>query len=335
MTEPPIIVCRVPTIAVRSVEQRERDASNTRTLAHLGDLVPLHSPERDDNDESIESESTRVVEPEAKTKSTSGASPDEVGLDEIMAKLKAAAARAEQLPPSRTSNKRLVTAAAIALSITSGSVTGQYLIFGHSRAPAAPSKASAAPALSAQALPASTETTEPAMVQAAPPPAPLALEPAARAEPQVQAIPDFQIGPAQPDAQAATQSAAISEKKPAAAAKAHHPAPPTAATHSPPAAQGNAAGPVRVQFGAFANEANARHVQWAIEATGLKVEVNHNRGPSGNPLFFVRSPTYPDRASAMSAAQTAQSRAQHLVNPVRIDYTIIPERAAGEQQAQL
>ena len=135
------------------------------------------------------------------------------------------------------------------------------------------------------------------------------------------------------------QPAPAMQEKPA-AAKAHRPAaakntapPQTAATHPPPTTQGTV-GHFRVQFGAFANEENARRVQWAIEATGLKVVVSHDQGASGNPLFIVRSPSYPDRAAALSAAQTVQSRAKHLVNPIAIDYAIIPDRAAGEQHAE-
>ena len=89
-----------------------------------------------------------------------------------------------------------------------------------------------------------------------------------------------------------------------------------------------------MQFGAFANEENARRVQSALEAAGLKVALSREAGASGSPLFIVRSPAYPDRAAALSAAQNVQNRAKHLANPVAIDYAIIPERAAGEQHAQ-
>ena len=104
--------------------------------------------------------------------------------------------------------------------------------------------------------------------------------------------------------------------------------------HAPAASRGSAAGRFHVQFGAFASEDNARRVQSAIEAAGLRVEIRHEPGPSGNPLFFIRSPSYADRAAAVSAAQNVQNRAKHLANPVAIDYAIIPDRAAGEQHAQ-
>ena len=135
-----------------------------------------------------------------------------------------------------------------------------------------------------------------------------------------------------------THVAAIPPKKPekeAMVAKAHRSSPPQAAAlHPPPAAPSGATGPFRVQFGAFANEDNARRVQWAIEATGLKVEVSQEPGPSGHPLYFLRSPSYPDYASALSAAQTVQHRVEHFVNAIPIEYAIRGDRAALEQQAQ-
>ena len=73
------------------------------------------------------------MESEAKTSSPPGASPVEDDLEKIMVKLKAAAARAEQLPVSGIGNKHLVIAAAIALSMISGAVTAQYLVPGHTR----------------------------------------------------------------------------------------------------------------------------------------------------------------------------------------------------------
>jgi cell division protein FtsN len=169
---------------------------------------------------------------------------------------------------------------------------------------------------------------------------------AAPAEPPAP-VPYAEIAPAKLDAQPETQAAkpthvaAIPPKKPAVEAKAHRPAltknmgpPQTVALHPPPTGPGNAAGPFRVQFGAFANEDNARRVQWAIEATGVKVDVSQEPGPSGHALFFLRSPSYPDYASALSAAQTVQHRVQNFVNAIPIDYAIRGDRSAPEQQAQ-
>jgi cell division protein FtsN len=176
------------------------------------------------------------------------------------------------------------------------------------------------------------------MAQTAPSSAPAATEPAPQPPAaQPQAIPEAEVAPAQQAAEAAPQAAApppvaATPPKPAPAAKAHR-APQSAAPHAPPA-QVSAAGHFRVQFGAFANEENARRVRSALEAAGLKAAISREAGASGNPLFIVRSPAYPDRAAALSAAQNVQNRAKHLATPIAIDYAIIPDRAAGEQHAQ-
>lgn len=187
----------------------------------------------------------------------------------------------------------------------------------------------------------------PTIVQAAPPPASPADEPAPQAD-LAPAVPyaDAATSPqdATPEAPAAkpTQVAAIPPKKPEMVAKAAHrpgltknmgPSQ-TVALHPPPTAPGNVAGPYRVQFGAFANEDNARRVQWAIEATGIKVDVSQEPGPSGHPLYFLRSPAYPDYASALSAAQTVQHRVQNFVNAIPIDYAILGDHSITVQQAQ-
>lgn len=211
---------------------------------------------------------------------------------------------------------------------------------------------SAPPALAPPPAPAPGEATKPhapsaRVTQAAPPPAPSAPAPqAAPAEPAAPApLPYAAVTPPKPDAQPETQAAkpthvaaAVPPKKPekpAMVAKAHRLWPPqTAALHPPPTAPSGATGPFRVQFGAFANEDNARRVQWAIEATGLKVDVSQEPGPSGHPLYFLRSPSYPDYASALSAAQTVQHRVQGFVNAIPIEYAIRGDRSALEQQAQ-
>ncbi len=176
----------------------------------------------------------------------------------------------------------------------------------------------------------------PAIAQTAPPP-----EPAPQVAPTAPPPAYAETAPAKPDAQPETQAAkptpfaAIPPKKPTMAAKAHRSTPPqTVALRPPPAGPGNAAGPFRVQFGAFANEDNARRVQWAIEATGLKVEVSQAPGPSGRSLFFLRSQSYPDYASALSTAQTVQHRVQNFVNAIPIEYAILGDRSTLEQQAQ-
>ncbi len=164
------------------------------------------------------------------------------------------------------------------------------------------------------------------------------------------AVPYADAAPSPQDAQPETQTAkptpvaAIPPKKPAKpamVAKAHGPGltknmgpSQTVALHPPPTAPGNVAGPYRVQFGAFANEDNARRVQWAIEATGIKVDVSQEPGPSGHQLYFLRSPAYSDYASALSAAQTVQHRVQHFVNAIPIDYAILGDHSVTVQQAQ-
>ena len=177
----------------------------------------------------------------------------------------------------------------------------------------------------------------PQATPAAPGPAPV---PYAEVAPPAPAL-DTPAAPSETQAIKPTRvAAAVPPKKPAMVAKAHRTAPSqnigpqTVALHPPPTAPGNVAGPYRVQFGAFANEDNARRVQWAIEATGLKVEVSQQPGPSGHPLFFLRSPSYPEYAAALSAAQTVQHRVQNFVNAIPIEYAILGDRSAFEQQAQ-
>jgi hypothetical protein len=193
----------------------------------------------------------------------------------------------------------------------------------------------------------------PSIVQAAPPPAPPLPEPAPQAEadttptvPYADATPAPEAKPEAPQAAKPTHVAAIPPKKPvkpatekpSTIAKAHRPAPAkimgpaqTVALHPPPTAPGNVAGPYRVQFGAFANEDNARRVQWAIEATGLKVDVSQEPGPSGHSLYFLRSPIYSDYGAALSAAQTVQHRVNGFVNAIPIDYAILGDHGVIQQ----
>jgi cell division protein FtsN len=177
---------------------------------------------------------------------------------------------------------------------------------------------------------------EPSVTPAStPPPAPLvarqpdlppptiaaaATPPAAPAEP----VPVAAVPPKKPETVAKPRRTASAESKDAE----------TAMLRPPPAAPGNVAGPYRVQFGAFANADNARRVQWAIEATGLKIEITQGAGPSGRPLYLLRSPSYPDYASALSAAQTVQHRVKGFVNAIAIDYTILGDHSVAQQQAQ-
>jgi hypothetical protein len=95
------------------------------------------------------------------------------------------------------------------------------------------------------------------------------------------------------------------------------------------------AGPVRIQFGAFAIEDNAHRVQWTVEATGIPVEVTQLPSPKGRLLYYVRSQPFPDHAAALSAATTAQDKAKTLVNPVALQYIILPDTPTPAQQAQV
>jgi cell division protein FtsN len=188
----------------------------------------------------------------------------------------------------------------------------------------------------------------PSIVQAAPPPA--ASEPAPAPPdimttiPYADTIPSPPALDTRPETQPAkpTPVAAIPPKKPgkpagekSMVAKEHRIAPAqTVALHPPLSAPGNVAGPYRVQFGAFANEDNARRVQWAIEATGLKVDVSQAPGPSGHLLYFLRSPSYGDYGAAVSAAQTVQHRVNGFVNAIPIEYAILGDHGGVVQQAQ-
>jgi hypothetical protein len=96
-----------------------------------------------------------------------------------------------------------------------------------------------------------------------------------------------------------------------------------------------AEGPVRIQFGAFSIEDNAHRVQWTVEATGMPVEVAQLASPKGRMLYYVRSQPFPDRATALSAATTARDKAKTLVNPVAIEYIILPDATTPSQQAQV
>lgn len=199
----------------------------------------------------------------------------------------------------------------------------------------------APPALAPPPAPSPTTPT----IAAAPPAAPVTPAPVAPAPvPYAEAAPTTPPPDAAPAAPAPAAPRALAQrhapppKKPRLIAKATRTAPAqTVALHAPPTAPANASGPFVVQFGAFANEENARRVEWAVEATGLKVAVTQAPGSSGQMLYYLRSPAYPDYASALSAAQTVRDRVQHFVNAIPIDYAILGDhagdRTAVEQQA--
>jgi cell division protein FtsN len=110
--------------------------------------------------------------------------------------------------------------------------------------------------------------------------------------------------------------------------------PPKAAATSdatPPAAGDSPSSPYRIQFGAFTIEDNAHRIQWAVEATGLPVEVAHLPSPKGRMLYYVRSQPFPDRAAALSAAASARDKAKGFVNAEPIEYVLVGD--AGTQAA--
>jgi len=187
--------------------------------------------------------------------------------------------------------------------------------------PASPANAPTAPAQIAAAHPAPNATAS----------APLPAVPPATIPPSIAPI----AGTVTPEAAqfapvtvAAKPKLALAKPK---AATAKHPAMAAAA----PSAARNAEGPVRVQFGAFAIEDNAHRVQWTVEATGMQVEVAQLPSPKGRLLYYVRSQPFPDRAAALSAATAARDKAKTLVNPVAIEYIILPDATTPAQQAQV
>ena len=104
--------------------------------------------------------------------------------------------------------------------------------------------------------------------------------------------------------------------------------------HAPLTAPANAVGPYRIQFGAFANEDNARRVQWAVEASGMQVEVAHTTNSTGHLLYYLRSPSYSEYGVALSAAQTVQNTVQRFINAIPIDFVIFGDQGPPMQQAQ-
>src|SRR6185437_9971814 len=119
--EPRSALHRAPTIAERLAQQRLDQAEDEEADPSFAQVIP------DEHE----------AEPEAKE--APEASPDEYDFDKLRAKLQAAAANA-QLPPShKGAMQRAVTAVAVAVAVTAGAVTAQYLFPGHPRAPAAPS----------------------------------------------------------------------------------------------------------------------------------------------------------------------------------------------------
>lgn len=208
---------------------------------------------------------------------------------------------------------------------------------------AAPAKAPAAPAQIAAAHPVPSPIASAPLPVAPPATTPPPIAPMAGAVTPEAA--QFAPASAQPTAAPALEKPAPPSpaKAPSGAgakpklAMAKAKAPP--AKHPPvvaaaPASTGSAEGPVRVQFGAFSIEDNAHRVQWAIQATGMQVDVAQLPSPKGRQLYYVRSQPFPNRAAAISAAKAAQDKAKTLVNPVAIEYIILPDTPTPAKPAQ-
>ncbi len=95
----------------------------------------------------------------------------------------------------------------------------------------------------------------------------------------------------------------------------------------PPPMPAHGTGAYRVQFGAFASEENARRIQWAIEATGMAVDVTHAPNSAGRVLYTLRSPRFPDPTAAQAAADVVKDKVSRFVNPLPIEYAIMSDTA--------
>ena len=142
-------------------------------------------------------------------------------------------------------------------------------------------------------------------------------------------------------AKAAPAHAKIAEPaakpKPAMVARAEPPKP-AAVKHTPPPARsaeaGPDSGPFRVQFGAFAIEDNAHRVQWAVEATGMPVEIIRAPSRKGHMLYYVRSRPFRDRDAALKAAVAARDKAKGFAQPVAIDYVVVSDTMIAAMQGE-
>jgi cell division protein FtsN len=95
-----------------------------------------------------------------------------------------------------------------------------------------------------------------------------------------------------------------------------------------------ASGPIRVQFGAYAIEDNAHKTQWAVEATGMAVEVTRMPSPKGRMLYYVRSQPFSDRTAALTAASTARDKAKGFVNAEPIEFVLVDDSGRPVSQTQ-
>jgi hypothetical protein len=108
-------------------------------------------------------------------------------------------------------------------------------------------------------------------------------------------------------------------------------------TIHPPVPADKAGGPFRIQFGVFRHEKNARRLSEAVSTPAMKVSVIRSTDHQGHPLYYVRSPNFPEFARALAAAWDAQNAAQKLHFNEPIPYLIqrVPaaETAAAPSEA--
>jgi hypothetical protein len=201
----------------------------------------------------------------------------------------------------------------------------------------APGKPDPAPAEAPAAAPAAPPppTPETVAAAAAPPPPPLQEEHAAREEAPIESPPaeSAEADPSPPAGE--TPSAPAGAAKPAAAAagaasEVAHPATKparAAATHAalrqPAARVPPGAGPFQIQFGAFANEENAKRLVRAIASSRAKPEMVRGPGRAGRPVFYVRSAVFDDAQAATDAASDAVRAAQEAKFDDKVTYVIL------------
>lgn len=164
--------------------------------------------------------------------------------------------------------------------------------------------------------PVSEATSEPA---ATPPPAP---EP-----PQVTApasdVPPATASPARDAVPSVPQPAPA--KPPALPARTFPVAKPV-----PPVSSGGA---YRIQFGAFASEENATRLSRTLSTPRMRTTVVAGQDSAGNTRYFVRSPTFPDQASALAAAEQAQARERTAYFVTRLPVGEPADPAPGPSEA--
>jgi SPOR domain len=213
-------------------------------------------------------------------------------------------------------------------------------------APAAP----VPPAVSPEIAAATPETTPQAAPVAAAEsqPAPKPAEKSAVEKTEAPAASPGALTPPAPEAKtparapapkppAAHQEAAKPARnaKTASIAPAGKPAPPKQAAVAPKAAAkhvGADVPPFRIQFGAFAIEDNAHRTQWAVEATGMAVEVTRAPSRKGRMLYYVRSQPFPTRAAALAAAIAARDKAKKFEHPEKIEYVVLNDAMIASEE---